>query len=279
MSKASKQLSIFLALTFLWTWAFYAPLAVGHHSPYEMPWQILLILGGMGPSVVGVSLVLLTCSAEQRRDYWQRCFSVKRIQPQAWLVILLLFPALAAASVALDLLLGGSLPGMEQWMGLMANPFMWPLAAFISFMSGPWSEEFGWRGYALDRFLERFGALRGSIALGLIWAVWHLPLYAMPATWHGQMGFKPAGFWSFVAENAGVALIMTWIYLASNRSILSGMLLHFTSNFTGQLIAPSSDQFEVIHTGLLLVVGLAVCLFAVRRPRWEAPLVREKLAA
>jgi membrane protease YdiL (CAAX protease family) len=45
------------------------------------------------------------------------------------------------------------MPGMKQFVSLMANPLMWPLAAFISFMSGPWSEEFGWRGYALDRFL------------------------------------------------------------------------------------------------------------------------------
>src|SRR5450759_3584491 len=124
------------------------------------------------------------------------------------------------------------MPGMKQFVSLMANPLMWPLAAFISFMSGPWSEEFGWRGYALDRFLQRFGVIRASIGLGLVWAVWHLPLYAMPLTWHSQMGFRLAGFPSFVALSVGLSLIMTWVYLSSDRSILSGMLLHFTSNFT-----------------------------------------------
>ena len=63
----TKRLLVFLALTFVWTWAFYAPIAIGHHSPYQMPWQVLLIFGGMGPSVMGVAMILFTAGPEQRR--------------------------------------------------------------------------------------------------------------------------------------------------------------------------------------------------------------------
>jgi uncharacterized protein len=257
MNKPTKNLLIFFVATFIWTWACYAPLVISGNSPYQMPWMILLILGGAGPSIVGVALVLLTCDKAQRREYWQRCFSPRRIGLRWWLVIFLLFPVIFAAGIAIDLLLGGSFPGMKQLTDLMASPMMWPLAAFISFMSGPWSEEFGWRGYALEPITRRFGTIWGTVALGLLWGVWHLPLYFMPATWHGQMGFQLAGFWTFMALSVGMSFIMTWVYQNTDRSILSGMLIHFASNFSAQLIAPSADRLEVLRVLLLLGVGIA----------------------
>ena len=151
----------------------------------------------------------------------------------------------------------------------MANPMSWPLAAFISFMSGPWSEEFGWRGYALEPLLKHTGNIRGSLIMGMLWGVWHFPLFLMPATWHGQMGFKLAGFWTFILMSIGLSLIMTWVYRNTNRSILVGMLLHFASNFTGQLLAPISDRTEVVKSILYFVVGLTACLLFNRRTASE----------
>ncbi len=179
MKKETRNLILFFAATFIWTWAFYIPIVISGGSLSQMPWMILLILGGMGPSLIGVAMVLFTYDKEQRRDFWRRCFSFKAIGLPWWLFIFLVFPAVFALSIVVDKALGGAVPGMEQFKNLMASPAMWPLAAFISFMSGPWSEEFGWRGLALKPMLRRFGVIPGSIALGVIWAVWHLPLYFM----------------------------------------------------------------------------------------------------
>ncbi len=55
------------------------------------------------------------------------------------------------------------MPEIEQFKALMAQLTAWPLAAFISFMSGPWSEGFGWRGYALDPIIKRFGISRRTL--------------------------------------------------------------------------------------------------------------------
>jgi membrane protease YdiL (CAAX protease family) len=251
---------VFFVLTFVWTWALYTPIAVGGHNPYQMPWAILLMFGGMGPSVIGLLMVLFTLEKEARRNFWRRCFSFKRISRLWWMVIFLLFPVLYALAILIDLAMGGSLPEMTQLRSLIANPLMIPLAAFISFMSGPWSEEFGWRGYALDRMLSPFGLLAGSIILGLIWGVWHLPLFFMPATWHGQIGFGLTGFWTFMLRSVGMALLMTWVYLSTDRSILSGMFMHFTSNFTSQLLASVSERMEVLVTVFIFLFGLTACL-------------------
>lgn len=267
MNKTQRNLAIFLLATFIWTWGFYFPIVVSGNSPYQLPWMILLTCGGAGPSIVGIAMMLLTYDRRERREYWARCFSIRRIRPPMWLIILLIFPAVFALAVPLDLALGGAAPGFEQLKSLLANPLLWPLVAFISFMSGPWSEEFGWRGYALDPLLKRFGLLRGSAFLGLIWGVWHLPLYFMPGTWHAEMGFKPAGFWAFLVFSLGLSMLMTWVYLRTDRSILAAMLVHFTSNFSAQLIGPFSDRVEILRALLLLATGLTALLLLGQRGR------------
>ncbi|MGF1505874.1 MAG: CPBP family intramembrane glutamic endopeptidase [Anaerolineae bacterium] len=251
---------LFVAATFVWTWVFYGIIVFSGQSPYQMPGMLWLILGGAGPSIVGIILVYLTFDPQARRDYWRRAFSTSQIGLRWWAVILLIFPTTFAISIAIDLLLGGSAPGLEQFSALMAAPLTWPLAILLSLMSGPVSEEFGWRGYALDPVLRRIGIVPGTVMLGLIWAVWHLPLYFMPETWHGQMGFVLAGFWTFLLAGIADALIMTWIYLRTERSILSAILLHFMANFTGQLLAPVTDRVEIIRVVLLLGIGLVACI-------------------
>lgn len=208
MSRETRNLVIFLSTTFVWTWAWYAPIALSGNSPYTMPWTLMLIMGGMGPSLIGVAMVLLTYDRDARRDYWRRCFSVVRISPSWWVLIVALSPGILAVSIALDVALGGSLPPMVLLRSLIAAPLAIPLASFIRFMSGPWSEEFGWRGYALDPMIARLGLIAGSVLLGLIWGVWHLPLFFMPATGQGQSGFGLTGFWTFLAYNVGLSLLM-----------------------------------------------------------------------
>ena len=259
MNKQTRNLVIFLLATFVWTWACYTPIAVSGNSPYQMPWMILLILGGMGPSLIGVIMVLLLSDKEERGDYWRRCFSFKQISFVWWLVIFLMFPVIYILTISVDVLQGGTWPAMEMLRGLVANPAAIPLTAFISFMSGPWAEEFGWRGYALDRIIKPLGVIPGTILLGLIWGVWHLPLFFMPATAHGQLGFGFAGFWTFNLRSAGLALLMTWVYLKTNRSILSAIFMHFTSNFTGQLLMPLTSRFEVVNMIVMVALGLAFC--------------------
>lgn len=265
MNKQIKNLLIFLVLTFIWTWGFYTPIAAGGHNPYQFPWTILLILGGMSPSLIGVTMVILTLNKEERRDFWRRSFSFKRINGLWWAVIFLLFPILYSLSILIDLAFGGSLPEMTQLQSLIGNPVMLPVAAFISFMSGPWSEEFGWRGYALDRIMTPLGLIAGSIILGLLWGIWHLPLFFMPDTWHGQIGFGLTGFWMFMLRSVGLALMMTWVYLNTDRSILSGMFMHFTSNFSSQLLASVSTRVEVLESVFIFIAGLIACLLMVRK--------------
>jgi|GEM_PF-843712 len=136
-------------------------------------------------------------------------------------------------------------------------------------------EEFGWRGYAQEKLIRKFGLNRGIILLGLIWGYWHLPI--------GLMG------WNFPDHPILGALLLTpigttfigiyhgWLYLRS-RSIWMPTLTHAASN-----LAFSVLMMEMItrHNELFLQLswiagwGLIaiICLISLNRTKpvlWQA---------
>lgn len=44
---------------------------------------------------------------------------------------------------------------------------------------GPLGEELGWRGLALPVLRDQLGLLTAALVIGIIWAVWHLPFFAV----------------------------------------------------------------------------------------------------
>lgn len=48
---------------------------------------------------------------------------------------------------------------------------------FDSLIRGPLGEEVGWRGYLQNELNKRFPLLKASLIVGVIWSLWHLPLW------------------------------------------------------------------------------------------------------
>jgi membrane protease YdiL (CAAX protease family) len=217
----------------------------------------------IGPSIAGIILVWLTYDRAERRDFWRRVIDVKRISAGWYALIILIFPALMVASILLDVLLGGSLPGMDQLKQIASEPLQLLLIAFTTLVIGALSEELGWRGYALDVAPERWGTLRSSLLIGIFWWVWHLPLFASPGTLQYQWGWFTVMFWVYALTVILLSVLMAWVRLHNRASILSAILLHFFFNLTLGMIFPFSDRFFFIHFVLL---SLAVALIVRLRP-------------
>jgi membrane protease YdiL (CAAX protease family) len=267
MTKEFRNLILFLAATFVATWVTYFIIVFNSWNPYTMPGMLLLLVGGSAPSWVGILFVLLTYDKGQRRDYFRRCFSFRQIRLPYWAFIIFVFPLVFALIISINLILGGPMPDMPNLRAYLAQPWIIPMALFMSFLSGPWSEEFGWRGYSLDPLIKRFGILRGSAVLGFIWGIWHLPLFFMPDTWHGHNGFAFVGFWTFMLFSIGNAMMISWVYLGTNRSILSGFMMHLTGNFTSNCFYPYSDGIEIMRMVVVMVLGLLLLRLLERRSK------------
>jgi membrane protease YdiL (CAAX protease family) len=167
---------IFFALTLSWSWLFWIPAILLSQSDNTVLITALRYIGGLGPMLTAIGLVYLTQDRKGQRDYWWRVIDFKRIRGKWYAVIFLMAPALAGLSALIDFLSGGEGIQLEAAAQFLDQPLMIiPSVIFILFF-GPVPEELGWRGYALDRLQARWSALLSSLILGIIWAVWHLPL-------------------------------------------------------------------------------------------------------
>jgi len=70
-----------------------------------------------------------------------------------------------------------------------------------------------------------------SVALGVIWALWHLPLFFLPGSGsHGQ------SFPVYLLYATSLSVVMAWLYWKTNRSLLLVMIMHASVNNTVGLV-------------------------------------------
>ena len=112
-------------------------------------------------------------------------------------------------------------------------------------------EELGWRGYALPRLLKSKNALISSLILGIIWAIWHFPFWTI-----SPRDGAPEPFYIFYITGTlgaiAMAIILTWIFNNTKKSILFTTLCHASFNATIGAIA--FDKTEAIYHNLIFVV-------------------------
>ena len=248
---------IYFVATFVWTWSFWGLAILTGASMESGQGVALLLLGVTGPMVTGITFVYLTRDKEGRRDYWNRIINFKSISSKWYLVIFLFVPALHLLSALLDVLIGG---GGTTWgeaaLGMVSNPLS--LIASILFASLiPFIEELGWRGYVLDRLQEKQSALTSSLSLGVLWSVWHLPMFFIEGSYQAGLGIGTLEFWMFFLSIVPLTFVFTWIYNNTKRSTLAVILFHAMVNFTGELIALSKNA-DTIYSLSWFVVAIAI---------------------
>ncbi len=258
----------FFVLVFCWTWAFWVPAAASGVSVQTNVGRLLLILGLLGPTLGGIGFTYFTQTERDWRDYWARVFDVGRI-PARWYVIILLFaPLLFTIAVLLDLASGGS-DAIAQIgktsTALLSAPSTIVPFLLVTLINGPIPEDLGWRGYALDRLQARWSALTASIVLGVVWTIWHLPLFYFEGMKH-DVGIQSQWFWLFVLQTIPVTVIFTWIFNNTSRSTLGAILFHFMANLSAEL-ANKTDRTNLYATVLWIVAAVAVTWFGARARR------------
>lgn len=248
----------FFLLTFLISWGAWAMLILLGADDLDLasPLTLLFLLGGFGPTLAGLALTAISEGREGLATLWRRTFEVQ-FGLRWYLVIFLLFPAVNVLAIAIWRAGGVSLLDLSLTLSLMGSTGALIPMLFLSFITGALAEEYGWRGYALDRLQAKWDAAISSFALGALWAIWHLPLFLMRGAPQSASGVS---FLLFAAWIVVLSPIYTWVYNGTGQSLAAVLLLHWVSTITGSLLPTA--QSETIG---LAIVSSVIMLWWLRR--------------
>jgi len=254
----------YFVLTFAFSWGLWIPaILMGLADRGLAVYGPLATIGAFAPLAAAITLVT---KRHGWRESWKFvCQAIDfRAKPVFFLFALLIPLAIAAVAHYLaplfnlqvaDTLFPGS---VNPW--LMLVPYFF----FILFVGGG-QEEFGWRGYAQQPLQERYGVIKASLLIGVLWGVWHLPLWAFP---EAQGGYSAL---AFIIHTTAVSLVYGLLYNASGQKLIVAFLFHAMWNaappvfpFLHQIEGEPQTAFWV-YAGVTVVAGLIAAYLIHRR--------------
>jgi membrane protease YdiL (CAAX protease family) len=238
----SRPLIAFFMLAFGITWAVWVPRAVG------IPVGAVGQLWTWVPAVAALLAAALTGGRGALRDLGARL--VRWRVGWRWYLVVVLGPAAFSVAVALlYALMGGSFAAATPPALRGETPLViLPLFLVVLFVTDGVGEELAWRGFALPRLLASYNALVASLTLGVLWALWHLPL-----VWTVVAPLYQQPVWLLLLDTTAKSILFTWVFLHTRGSVLVAALLHATTN----LFVVSPVVAEVGSVALMLLAALA----------------------
>ena len=228
--------------------------------------RALFVAGIFGPAVAGL---LTTRLLGESVGGWLRAAFLTRVPLRWWAVAVAIPVALTLAASAAYALAGGTV----DWGLLPARLAAYAPALAVAAVVGGGQEELGWRGFALPRLEARFGPVGGTLVLGAVWALWHLPVVATTADF--QHGLGVGALLPVLGLTAlsviGYAFVLTWVFNRTG-SVLVAALLHGGFNTANGALVPlpagavegAAYQGLSVAVTLALAAAVAVLLVATR---------------
>jgi membrane protease YdiL (CAAX protease family) len=242
---STHSLLTFFVLTFALSWWPWPLVLLNPDSLTLLPWSPLVAAFIMAVWVAGRRGVKDLLVSMVRWQVGLRWYAVAVLLPVATIIL----------AASMNVLLGAEAPAASEF----SDWYTFPLVLLVTFfLKGPFTEEVAWRGYALPRLLQRISPLAASLLLGAVWALWHLPLLVSDPT-----SQRPPA--QFVAWVIAASILITWLYLRSDGSVLLATLMHAMFNSLASFVFPvfqgdGYGQLWWLYAGVLWAAALAATL-------------------
>jgi len=285
---AHYPLVFFFLLSFVFTWGYFWLI----WAPLGLP-NSLIALGGFGPAV-SAFLVLAGTSGKPGVLRLLRSIVHWRVGVQWYLVALLGLPILNFLAF---LVVPGTLADFVAPDSRLPLRYLSEMAISLTIGIAPLWEEIGWRGFAQPRMQRLHGPAVGSLILGALWGVWHLPFFFGPLAQTGPEASLISASIALVEFSIGLmglSVVMTWVLNNCGGSTLLAILLHAAFDSSGlalMVLFPSIAPYYLpVHyqtLGIAIVYGVAalVVIVATRgdqatgatSARWSDGYLRDNL--
>ncbi len=221
----------FFIITFLLSWLAWLPgvLLTNHYiEASEFVIQMDKIgkwVGGLIPSLVAFFLIY---KEEGKSGLKVLLSGILKLKLRRWyFAIFLIIPVAVVLAHLINILLGHPFPNTE----ILSEPWM-ILPLFFLFLILVAGEEYGWRGFALNKLQTKWNALTSSIILGFIWAIWHIPMFLSNGFGHHDLQIP---FNQFLLTLVLVSVLITWVQ-NNTGSLAPAFILHALINLSGEVL-------------------------------------------
>ncbi len=224
----------FYITAFILTWLFWIAAILVEDAAFQ---TVLMFFGLISPAVTAIITVFTSKSPELKKDFKRKILGFYKLKPLNLLVALIVFACIVCASILLSTLFGQSL-GQFSFTDDFSFTGAGIGSALLTIILASVIEEVGWRGYGEDSIAQYCSWFKESIIFGFVWALWHLPLFWIPGTYHFGLRELGIGYMlNFLVSVAPMGFITTWVYVKNGRSMLASIIFHLFVNFMQERIA------------------------------------------
>jgi membrane protease YdiL (CAAX protease family) len=220
---------VVIAFAFTWTFTFLGSISLAFS-----------LVALFGPAVAAVAVALADGSFADLRSRigdWRHHLG--------WYALALAIPFAVAAIARLVLTLSGNAP---EGIGSITAVEM----VIFVFVIG---EEIGWRSFLQPRLRTRLGLGIAGLVTGVIWTIWHLPIYLAPE--QGLVAFA-----AFAAWVVPLGVVIGAFSEATRFSAILATLFHGAANIATPIVLPDVDRpmWLVLGGVIYAVVAIGILL-------------------
>ncbi|SNR90352.1 CAAX protease self-immunity [Geodermatophilus saharensis] len=248
-SVRGRHLAVLLVAAFAGPWLVWGSAIAQAHG--LLGWRLPqgLALWTLPPSLVAV--VFAVGGTTALRDLTGR---LARVRAGArWYLLALAVPGLVGAGAVGLVTLAGGPTQVGHTLGVTSA------LLYLVYGTGLFllTEEAVWRGAILPRLQARLAPLPAALFLGVVWALWHLPLLSVPGAGDEGLPFLP-----FAVCVVGTSVLISALVNASGGSVVVAAVFHaaFDAAYSYAGVVGTEHAVLWAAAGLTTVVAAAVAI-------------------
>ncbi|MFX0013324.1 MAG: type II CAAX prenyl endopeptidase Rce1 family protein [Promethearchaeota archaeon] len=261
----------FFAFALFIAWIFWIPMAL--HTLEIINFPLPIIIGQfLGTLSVLASLFILEKLTHKQitlDSIFQKIQFKKDAKILVWLVIAAcLLPFFTISGNLIDRLIGWNesfiiiKPEVLTELGITII-FLMPITLIAGLLSSPVLEEPGWRGFAVERLHSNYNHIFGSIILGNLWWLWHIPINIANGIEITIFSYLSMIVFSFAIDT---------IYVLSDRNLLTAMIMH-----SSLIVQFSYMYYNEASFGKLIISIAVLCCLRIYYQKKEETGVRKRV--
>lgn len=233
-----KSVAAFTMIAYVLSWSVWIGLAradrILHINMFDVSISLHLsafvrVPGNIGPAVAAI---IVAFSSGGKAEVWHILRGlIPRRTDGRWILFAAVLPLLAVMTAV-----WWTDPNLSVVRNFTLLPH-WLVVFILNLPFAPLCEEIGWRGYLLPQLQSRLSPILASLAVGIIWGPWHLPLYARDGV---------AFLILFFLYTLGISVVFSWFFNISRQSLFVVVFLHASFNATAlAILAPALATFGI----------------------------------